>query len=63
VLESLRALREQLPHLEALCDVFEERAQAIPYRTKAIVLELSLARRLIRAHREWIDEVERELSC
>ncbi len=63
VVESLRALREQLPELEALCDLYEERAQAIPHRTKAIVLELSLARRLIQAHRDWIDEVERELGA
>jgi PadR family transcriptional regulator, regulatory protein AphA len=63
VVESLRALREQLPQLEALCDLYEERAQAIPHRTKAIVLELSLARRLIQAHRDWIDEVERELGA
>jgi DNA-binding PadR family transcriptional regulator len=62
VVESLRALREQLPQLESLCDTFEERAQGIPHRTKAIVLELSLARRLIQAHREWIDEVEREIG-
>jgi hypothetical protein len=48
--------------LEAACDLFEERAHTIPRRTKAIVLELSLVRRLLRAHREWIDDVERELG-
>lgn len=62
MLASLRALRDQLPQLTALCDLYEERAQAIPHRTRAIVLELSLARRLIQAHRDWIDEVERELG-
>lgn len=62
VLSSLRALREELPRLEALCDMFEQRAQAIPHRTQAIVLELSLARRLIQAHRDWLDDVERELG-
>ncbi len=62
LVESLRALREQLPALEQLCDSYEERAQAIPHRTRAIELELSLARRLIRAHREWVDEVEGELG-
>ena len=59
---SLRALRDDLPRLEALCDTFEERAHAIPHRTKAIVLELSLVRRLLSAHRDWIDDVERELG-
>jgi DNA-binding PadR family transcriptional regulator len=62
VLASLRALRDSLPELEELCRVYEERAQAIPHRTRAIELELSLARRIIAAHREWVDEVERELA-
>lgn len=63
VLASLRSLRDQLPQLEALCDLYEQRARSIPHRTKAIVLELSLARRLIQAHRDWVDEVERELGA
>jgi DNA-binding PadR family transcriptional regulator len=62
LLDSLRALRAELPRLEELCDLYEARAQAIPHRTRAIELELSLARRLIQAHREWIEEVERELG-
>ena len=63
VVDSLRALRDDLPRLEALCDMFEERAHAIPHRTKAIVLELSLVRRMLQAHRDWIDDVERELGA
>jgi hypothetical protein len=55
-------LRDQLPALEAACDAFEARAQAIPHRTKAIVVELSLVRRLIAAHRDWLDEVDREFG-
>lgn len=62
VLRSLRALREELPRLEALCDMFEERAHAIPHRTRTTLVELSLARRLIQAHREWLDDVEREFG-
>jgi PadR family transcriptional regulator AphA len=62
VLASLRALREDLPRLESVCDLYEQRAQAIPHRHRAIVLELSLARRLLQAHRDWIDDVEREFS-
>ncbi|HVW17297.1 MAG TPA: PadR family transcriptional regulator [Solirubrobacteraceae bacterium] len=61
VVESLRALRASLPHLEALCDVYAQRARDIPHRAKATLFELSLARRLIQAHREWVDDVEREL--
>lgn len=62
VVRSLQALRADLPRLEAVCDHFEARAQAIPHRTRAIVLELSLVRRLLQAHRDWIDDVERELG-
>jgi len=62
VLASLTALRQDLPRLEALCDMFERRAQAIPHRTTAIVLELSLVRRLLQAHRDWIDDVESALG-
>lgn len=62
VLESLRALRDEIPRLEALVEMFERRAEGVPHRTRAIVLELSLVRRLLDAHREWIDEVERELG-
>lgn len=62
VLRSLRDLRDELPRLEALCDMYEERAQAIPHRTRTTVLELSLVRRLLRAHRDWIDEVEKVLG-
>ena len=60
VVASLRALRDELPRLEAICDRYEQRAQSLPHRRRAIELELSLARRLLQAHREWIDDVERE---
>jgi len=62
VLASLQSLRDDLPRLEALCNTFEERAHAIPHRTKTTSLELSLARRLIQAHRHWIDDIQRELG-
>lgn len=45
-----------------LVEMFERRAEGVPHRTRAIVLELSLVRRLIDAHRAWIDDVERELG-
>ena len=60
---SLHALRDELPRLEAICDTYEQRAQAIPHRTHAITLELSLARRLLQAHRDWIDDIDRELAA
>lgn len=58
VLASLRALRDELPRLEALIDFHAQRADAIPHRTQALRLNHTLARRLIDAHRTWIDDVE-----
>jgi PadR family transcriptional regulator, regulatory protein AphA len=58
VLASLRALPNQLPRLEALLEVHEQRADGIPHRTRALRLNHALARRLIAAHRAWIDEVQ-----
>ena len=58
VLASLRALRDELPRLEALVDFHEQRADWIPHRAMALKLNHALARRLIEAHRAWIDEVE-----
>lgn len=58
VLGSLDALRSELPTLERTCEFFEQRAAAIPHRTQAIRLELSLVRRLVQAHRDWLDEVD-----
>ena len=63
VMDSLRALRDDLPRLEALVEQFESRAEDIPHRKQAILLELSLVRRLIDAHRAWVDDVERDLGA
>ena len=62
VVESLRALRADLPRLEGLVGEIEARAAKFPHRARYLRLEMSLARRLITAHREWVDEVERELG-
>jgi hypothetical protein len=35
---------------------------AFPHRERYLRLEHSLARRLLQAHLDWIDEVERELG-
>jgi DNA-binding PadR family transcriptional regulator len=58
VLASLQALRDELPRLQALVEFHEQRADAIPHRTQALRLNHALARRLIDAHRAWIDDVE-----
>jgi DNA-binding PadR family transcriptional regulator len=62
VRESITMLRQELDELDKLADKAEESAATIPHREKYLRINHRLARRLIAAHREWIAEVERELS-
>ena len=62
VVDSLQALREEVTELEAVIEEDERRARTIPHRERQLRLVQSLGRRLLRAHREWVDEVERELG-
>jgi DNA-binding PadR family transcriptional regulator len=62
IVASLTALRPELDRLEASLADSVDRASAIPERTHYLLLSHRLARRLLDAHREWIDEVERELG-
>jgi PadR family transcriptional regulator, regulatory protein AphA len=58
VLASLNSLRNELTQLEQTIDHHDQRADAIPHRTQALKLNHKLARRLIQAHRHWLDDVE-----
>lgn len=62
VRESITMLRDELDDLDALIDNAEEGAATIPHREKYLRINHRLARRLVAAHREWVAEVERELS-
>jgi DNA-binding PadR family transcriptional regulator len=62
LLKSLAALRAQLPDLERLIGEVEQRAEMYPHRGRYLRLEMSLGRRLIQAHRDWISEVEQTLG-
>jgi PadR family transcriptional regulator, regulatory protein AphA len=62
VVESLQALREEIAALSAGIDEEERRAASIPHRERQLRLVRSLGRSLLRAHLDWIDEVERELD-
>ena len=62
VLESLGALRDQITDLSARLDVAEAVAKTIPNKERYLLLNHALARRIIDAHSEWLDEVERELG-
>jgi PadR family transcriptional regulator AphA len=63
VAESLQALREEIAELSAEVDEDQRRAPSIPHRERQLKLVRSLGRRLLQAHLDWIDEVERELGA
>jgi PadR family transcriptional regulator, regulatory protein AphA len=63
VAESLQALREEIAELSAGVDEDESRASSMPHRERQLKLVRSLGRRLLQAHLDWIDEVERELGA
>ncbi|HKP19426.1 MAG TPA: hypothetical protein VJT84_13185 [Gaiellaceae bacterium] len=60
--DALLPLRAELDRLDSLMDESEERAHSLPHRERYLVLQISLIRRVIQAHRDWLDEVERTLS-
>jgi DNA-binding PadR family transcriptional regulator len=60
---SLLALRAEVDELSALLEESERALDALPEaRRRYLRLSFSLGRRLLDAHRGWLDEVERELS-
>jgi DNA-binding PadR family transcriptional regulator len=63
VRESILSLRAELDDLDALMDRADQVAPSLPHREKYLRLNHRLARQLIAAHREWVDEVERELEA
>jgi DNA-binding PadR family transcriptional regulator len=61
LLNSLNALRADLDALDAELADAVERAAGLPHRGTALRLNARLAKRIVDAHRQWLDEVEREL--
>jgi DNA-binding PadR family transcriptional regulator len=62
VLDSLRALREEIADISARLDAAEAIATTIPSRERYLLLNHRLARRILQAHSDWLDEIERELG-
>ena len=62
VVTSLDALRAEIAELEAILDEEEAREVLFPHRRRQLRLLHSLGRRILRAHHEWIDEVEQLLG-
>jgi DNA-binding PadR family transcriptional regulator len=62
VAESIRALRGEIAELSGYIDEDERREASIPHRERQLELVRSLGRRVLQAHLDWIDEVERALG-
>ncbi|HEY1366608.1 MAG TPA: PadR family transcriptional regulator [Gaiellaceae bacterium] len=61
VLESLSALRTAIEEHRARLDAAEAIARTIPHREQYLLLNHALARRIVDAHADWLDEVEQTL--
>ena len=59
---ALLPLRTEIDRLEQLVSESVERAHALPHRERYLLLQLSLVRRMLEAHQDWLDEVEQVLS-
>ena len=58
---SITTLRDDLADLQARLDEAVASAEELPHRRKYLLLVIGFMRRLFDLHREWVDEVEREL--
>jgi len=63
VLQSLRGLRVDIADLLGRLDVGEAVAATLPHRERYLLLNHRLARRILDAHLEWLDEVEAALAA
>ncbi len=63
ILESFRGMLPELDQLEALARDMYEQASRVPHRARYLRLSHAYALRLVRLHRDWIAEIERELDA
>jgi hypothetical protein len=59
---SLLGMRAELAELRNELDEAELRAESLPQRRKYLLLNHSLARRIVDTYDEWLDEVAAELE-
>ena len=62
ILASLQQLRADIAEMSALVEANIARAPSLPHRTRYLLLQQDLGRRLLKAHADWLDTVERELG-
>jgi DNA-binding PadR family transcriptional regulator len=61
LLASLLKLREEIEAEQAKRDEARQGYEALPHRKRYLLLNHKLGTRLLQVHREWLDDVEREL--
>jgi PadR family transcriptional regulator, regulatory protein AphA len=62
ILESFRGMLPELDELEAVVEAMYAQADRVPARTRYLRLSHAYARKLVHLHREWIADIEAELS-
>jgi DNA-binding PadR family transcriptional regulator len=62
ILESFESLRAEIEELSAILDEAERREPQFPHRQRQLRLLHSLGRRILQAHLDWLDEVQREFG-
>lgn len=62
ILASLQLLREDIARMSATVARNVESAPLLPHRERYLRLHQDLGRRLLQAHSDWLDAVERELA-
>jgi DNA-binding PadR family transcriptional regulator len=62
ILASLQRLRTDIEQMTQIVETNIARAPSLPHRTRYMLLQQDLGRRLLQAHTDWLDEVERELA-
>lgn len=62
VVAVVASLRPELERMFAAIARAELDASSVPHRTRYLLLNHRLARRVLEAHLVWVDEVERELE-
>jgi DNA-binding PadR family transcriptional regulator len=59
---SLLGMRGELAEIRRELDAAEERAEGLPHRRKYLLLNHTLARRVVDTYDAWLDEVARQLD-
>jgi DNA-binding PadR family transcriptional regulator len=62
ILTSLQLLRDDIARMSTTVAKNVARAPLLPHRVRYMLLQQDLGRRLLQAHSDWLDAVERELK-